>query len=81
MLDEPRRHPRYLALLLLLLLATVPWPFIGRPTVFLLGLPMWLWWSMAWTAALSVTTAWGILRLWRPEAPGQAAETARRPKP
>ncbi len=66
MIDEPRRHPRFMALLLALLLLTVPWPFIGQTTRFGLGLPLWLWWSLAWTVALAATTAWGILRYWRP---------------
>ncbi len=67
MADSPPRHPRFLALLAILLLLTVPWPFIGSETVFAWGLPRWLWWSLGWTAALAVTTAWGILRLWGDE--------------
>lgn len=73
MFDEPRRHPRFMALLLGLLLVTVPWPFIGRPTGFWLGLPTWLWWSMSWTAALAIATSWGILRLWHDAADAPAA--------
>jgi hypothetical protein len=64
MTATPRRHPRFLALLLALLVLTVPWPFIGRETTFGWGLPLWLWWSLGWTAALASATAWGILRLW-----------------
>ena len=63
--DEPRRHPRYLALLAAAALLTAPFPFIGGPPSLWLGLPVWLWWSLGWTVALSLLTAWGILRYWR----------------
>ncbi len=65
MRDEPRRHRGYLLLLALTCLNTIPWPFAGRAPVILAGLPDWLWWSGGWTVALSVVTAWGILRYWR----------------
>ena len=62
--DEPRRHPLYFTLLALVALGTVPLPFLGRETVFLLGLPAWLWWSFGMTAAFAGLTSWGILRYW-----------------
>ncbi|MCB1032503.1 MAG: DUF3311 domain-containing protein [Acidobacteria bacterium] len=63
-MDEPRRHPRYLLLLGLVALATVPLPFIGSEPTILLGVPLWLWWSFGWTVALSLLTAWGLRRYW-----------------
>ncbi len=65
MYDEPRRHRRFMLTVVLVALATAPFPFIGRETVMVLGIPLWLWWSFAFTAALSCLTAWGVLRLWR----------------
>ena len=65
MTDEPRRHRRFMLTLGLVALATVPFPFIGSELILLWGLPLWLWWSLSFTAALSALTAWGILRLWR----------------
>ena len=67
MFDEPRRHPRYMLLLGLLVLGTVPFPFVGGETRLLWGLPTWLWWRFVLTAALAFSTSWGVLRLWRPE--------------
>lgn len=67
MFDEPRRHRRYMLTLGVITFATAPFPFIGRETVLVLGLPLWLWWSFGFTAALSGLTAWGLLRLWRDE--------------
>jgi len=64
-IDEPRRHPWYMAALALNALAIIPLPFIGPEPSFWLGLPLWLWWSFAWTVSLSCLTAWGILRYWR----------------
>ncbi len=65
MTDEPRRHPVFLILLALAALGTVPVLFVGREPVSWLGLPLWLWSSIAFTLALSALTAWGILRLWK----------------
>ncbi len=65
MLDEPRRHRRFMLILVLVAVATAPFPFIGGETVLVAGLPLWLWWSLTFTAALSGLTAWGVLRLWR----------------
>ncbi len=65
MIDEPRRHWRYMLVVGLVILATAPFPFVGRETVMLLGLPLWLWWSFSFTALLSGLTAYGMLRLWR----------------
>ena len=64
MKDEPRRHRRFMLILGLTALATAPFPFVGRDLVLVAGLPLWLWWSFAATAALSALTAWGLLRLW-----------------
>lgn len=63
--DEPRNHPRFLLLLAIVCLATVPVFFVGPSPVLWLGLPVWLWWSLGWTAALSALTAWGVLRYWK----------------
>lgn len=63
--DEPRRHPLFLLLLALAALGTIPVAFVGREAVFWLGLPVWLWSSILFTAALSGVTAWGILRFWK----------------
>ncbi|MEM7582232.1 MAG: hypothetical protein AAF560_02540 [Acidobacteriota bacterium] len=65
MIDEPRRHRRYMLLVGAAILATAPFPFIGRETVMFWGLPLWLWWSFGFTATLSGLTAYGMLRLWR----------------
>ena len=65
MKDEPRRHPLFLALLAIAALGTVPVLFVGREPHSWLGLPVWLWSSMAFTWALSALTAWGILHLWK----------------
>jgi hypothetical protein len=65
MKDEPRRHPLFLALLAVVSLGTVPVLFVGGEPALWLGLPTWLWSSMAFTLALSALTAYGILRLWR----------------
>ena len=65
MLDEPRRHRRYMRLLFTVAFLTAPFPFIGRETVMVWGLPAWLWWSFGWTAVFSCLIAWGVLRFWR----------------
>ena len=66
-MDEPRKHPAYLALLLFAALGTAPFAFIGGEPRSILGLPLWLWSSMVFTLALSVLTAFGALRLWTDE--------------
>ena len=63
--DEPRNHPLFLFLVALTSLAAVPFVFIGGPAVFVLGIPIWLWWSVGFTIALAAVTAWGILRFWK----------------
>ena len=63
--DEPRKHPVFLTLLALAALGTVPFAFLGAGATTLFGLPTWLWSSIAFTFALSVLTAWGILRYWK----------------
>ena len=65
MLDEPRRHPKFLLLLALSVLGTVPLPFIGAETVLILGLPLWLWWSLSFTVLMSSLTSWALMRLWK----------------
>lgn len=62
---EPRQHRYFLALVAIASLGAVPFWFIGRDTVFVLGLPLWLWSSMFFTAGLSAISVWGILRLWK----------------
>ena len=69
-MDEPRRHPGFLLLLFLVAFATVPLPFVGPDPAFLFGLPLWLWWSLGWTAALSALTVFGIRRYWRDDTEG-----------
>ena len=64
MRDEPRAHPVYLVLLALAALGTVPLAFVGGSMSSFLGLPVWLWSSIAFTLALSGLTAWGVLRYW-----------------
>ena len=65
MFDEPRRHPGFLALLAVVVLGTVPLPFVGTAPRLILGIPIWLWWSGLFTVVLSCLTAMGILRYWR----------------
>ena len=64
MSDEPRRHPVYMALLGLCALATSPYLFAAGSGRELAGLPLWLWWSVGCTIALSALIAWGIHRYW-----------------
>lgn len=66
-MDEPRRHPLFLLLLALCALGTVPFAFVGAEATSVLGLPLWLWSSIGFTAGLSALTAWGVLRYWRDE--------------
>ncbi len=68
--EEPRDHPRYMVLLGLIILGAVPFLFIGRGGASWLGLPLWLWSSLVFTAALSGATAWGILRYWKDDGRG-----------
>ena len=65
MKDEPRRHPLYMLVLALCAFGTAPFLFIGTRPIVVLGLPLWLWSSIGLTVALSLLTAWGILRYWR----------------
>ena len=64
-MDEPRRHPRYLILLAVAAVGTVPFAFIRTPPMTILGLPLWLWSSMVFTTVLAGLTVWGILRYWK----------------
>ncbi len=70
MIDEPRNHPGFMALLALVCVLTVPFLFVGSSPAFWLGLPVWLWWSVGWTVVLSVLTAWGFLHYWRDDEDG-----------
>ena len=56
-------------LLAAIALATIPFPFVGRATGTLLGLPTWLWASGLATLALSIATAVGIQRYWKDDDP------------
>ncbi|MEM7048623.1 MAG: hypothetical protein AAF604_03145 [Acidobacteriota bacterium] len=71
MKDEPRAHRGFRWALTLTALGTVPFPFIGREPMAWLGLPVWLWWSGAFTLALSCVTAWGLTRYWRDDGEGE----------
>ena len=64
MRDEPRKHPLYLALLGLIALGSVPFAFVGRTPRAIFGFPIWLWWSLGFTVALTAVTVWGILTYW-----------------
>ena len=64
-MDEPRRHPRYLILLAVAAIGTVPFAFIHAPAALVFGLPLWLWSSIGFTVALAGLTVWGILRYWK----------------
>jgi hypothetical protein len=59
-MNEPNPRPRRLEgiLIALLAIATAPLPFLffGRD-VWWAGLPVWLWWSLGFTVALSLATA------------------------
>lgn len=63
--DEPRRHPWFLVLVALASLGAVPFAFIGRVQVVLWGLPLWLWWSIAFTVCLVVVTSCGLVCYWK----------------
>jgi len=67
-MDEPRRHPWYLILLALCVLGTSPFLFVGSDSSRVLGLPIWLWWSLLFTCALALVTGLGILLLWKEDA-------------
>ncbi len=59
-----RRRRWELPALLGCALLTAPFPFAGRETSWLMGLPTWLWWSAGLTLLLSTLTAWATLRCW-----------------
>ncbi len=65
MKDEPRRHPRYLLMVVICFLGSVPFLFVGQESHDLLGFPLWLWSSFFFTSCLSAVTAWGIRRFWK----------------
>jgi len=63
-MDEPRKHPLYLAILVASALGTVPFFFVGREPMEWWGVPVWLWSSVAFTLLLSCAIAWGVLFYW-----------------
>lgn len=65
MQDQPRRHRVYMLLLLIFVIASVPFAFVNRPSVNWLGIPLWLWISLGSTTMLALLTVWGILKYWR----------------
>ena len=65
MQDEPRNHWLFLLLIAVAAVGAVPFWFVGRDTVFILGLPRWLWSSLAFAVALSAVLVWGILEYWK----------------
>lgn len=65
MQDEPRNHVLFLILVAVATVGAVPFWFVGRDTVFVLGLPIWLWSSLTFAVVLSAVSVWGILRLWK----------------
>lgn len=65
MQDEPRRHPIFLLCLVLTMLGSVPFLFVGSEQGHFWGVPYWLWSSAGFTVALAVVTAWGIVRYWK----------------
>ena len=64
-MDEPRNHPVFLILLAVAALGAVPFLFVGSDPAYLFGIPLWLWSSILFTAALSGVTAFGILFYWK----------------
>ena len=67
--DEPRRHPRYLLMVAICSLGSVPFLFVEQESRDVLGFPLWLWSSLLFTACLSAVTAWGIRRFWKDGGP------------
>lgn len=67
--EHGRQSRAYLWLVAVVAVLTAPFPFIGVEERAVLGLPMWLWWSLVMTAVLSAVTVGGILRYWK-DAPG-----------
>jgi hypothetical protein len=65
MRDEPKRHPLFLTLAGVLILASVPFLFVGKNIGTVLGFPGWLWLSLVLTVGLASLTAWAIFRYWR----------------
>ena len=65
MKDEPRNHSVFLVLVAIAAVGAVPFWFVGRETVIVLGLPVWLWSSLGFAVLLSGVSVWGILRLWK----------------
>lgn len=74
--DEPRRHPRVMIALVLVILGTAPLPFVGSEVVLVAGLPLWLWWSLGLTVLMSAITSWALMRLWRDDDLPEDAEEA-----
>ena len=64
-MDEPRKHPIFLLLIVVAMIGSAPFLFVGRSPAVFLGLPLWLWSSLFFTVSLSVLIAWGTLRYWK----------------
>ena len=64
MSDEPRRHPWLMVLLAVTAVGAIPVAFVGAEPTYLLGLPVWLWWSLGFTIATSGLTVLAVLKYW-----------------
>lgn len=71
MLDQPRKHSKFLVALALVILCTAPFPFIGAEVVIVAGLPLWLWWSLGFTVTMCAMTSWAMLNFWREDDSGE----------
>lgn len=63
---EPAKQRWYLPSLLVLIVLSVPWyRHAGTMGALILGMPVWIWTSLACTAGVSTLTALAALRFWR----------------
>ncbi len=63
---EPAKQRWYLPSLLLLIVLSIPWyREAGSMGTLVLGMPVWIWTSLACTAGVSLLTAVAALRFWR----------------
>lgn len=63
MSDRARRYGVY-TVIVLALLATVPWLFVGSDTGPLLGLPVWAAYTLIATVLFACLVAWCLGRFW-----------------